>query len=148
MPYFHQITNTFATIHSMEQQRQTKQRELILKIFHAAEGPLTAEEIHARATAVQPQLGVATVYRTLKLLHVAEMITPVDLPGEETHYELTERGHHHHFRCLDCDRWFRLGRCFVALPDGTVLPDGFVIEGHYLALYGRCPTCAAARERR
>ncbi len=128
----------------MGYQRQTKQREIILSIFHEAEGPLTVDDIHVRARTLQPQVGLATVYRTVKLLHDAELITRVDLPGEETHYELTERGHHHHFRCLDCARWFRLGRCFVALPDGTVLPEGFVVEGHYLALYGRCPACAAA----
>lgn len=126
----------------MEQQRHTKQRETILNIIREATGPLTVEDIHTQAKIVQPQLGLATVYRTLKLLLAAELISTVDLPGEEPHYELTERGHHHHFRCLDCDRWFRMTTCFVALPDGTVLPEGYVVEGHYLTLYGRCPACA------
>lgn len=127
----------------MHSNRQTKQREIIAHIIHMAEGPLTAEQIHARAVAVQSNLGIATVYRTLKMMLTAELVMAVNFPGEETHYEMSERGHHHHFRCLDCDQWFRLDQCLFPLPDGTILPEGYVIEAHYLTLYGRCPACAA-----
>lgn len=124
-------------------ERQTRQRESILRTFLEADGPLPVAEIHARAGREHPGLGVATVYRTIKLLLAQGWLESVDLPGEEPHYERAGQGHHHHFRCLDCDRWFELGRCLMAHWNGTTLPEGFVIEGHHLTLYGRCPRCAA-----
>jgi len=123
--------------------RRTRQRDVILTTIREAEGPLPIAEIHARAAAGLPGLGIATVYRTVKLLLAQERIVAVDFPGEEPHYEPAGRGHHHHFRCLDCDRWFEMPQCLVALPDGTTLPGGYVVEGHHLSLYGRCPACGA-----
>ncbi|CAA9549257.1 MAG: hypothetical protein AVDCRST_MAG19-649 [uncultured Thermomicrobiales bacterium] len=127
-------------------QRQTAQRHAILDTIRQAAGPLSIPQIHARASQDAPGLGLATVYRTVKLLLATEHIVAVDFPGEEPHYEPIGRGHHHHFRCLSCDHWFELDRCLgclVAIPDGTTLPDGFVVEAHHLTLYGRCPRCAA-----
>ena len=83
-----------------------------------------------------------TVYRTLKLLTEQRRIHPVLLDGE-TLYEVTGRGHHHHFSCLTCGRVFTLHTCPVELPSGTVYPGGFVVEAHEMTLYGRCPECAA-----
>jgi len=124
--------------------RNTRQREVILDVIDAAQGPLPVGRIHERARREVPSLGIATVYRTLKLLLAQERIVAVELPGEETHYEPAGRGHHHHFRCLDCEVWFELTTCLVPHLDGTTLREGFTIEGHYLALYGRCSACAAS----
>jgi len=48
--------------------RQTRRRETILSVIHAAQGPLTVGEIHARARRRSRGMGIATVYRTVKLL--------------------------------------------------------------------------------
>jgi Fur family ferric uptake transcriptional regulator len=127
--------------------RQTRQRDVIARVILDADGPLPVEEIYERARRAEdevPNLGIATVYRTIKLLLAQERIVAVDLPGEQTHYEAAGRGHHHHFRCLECDRWFDLGTCIVRHVDGTTLDGGFVVDGHFLTLYGRCPDCAGA----
>lgn len=125
-------------------QRQTQQREVILSVLEAAAGPLSVEQILERARHVVPGLGVATVYRSLKLFSEQGRVVAVELPGEQVHYEPAGRGHHHHFRCLDCDRWFELSTCVVPHLDGMTLREGYVIEAHYLTLYGRCPTCAGS----
>ena len=46
------------------------------------------------------------------------------------------------FPCNVCGRVYSLDSCPVALPNGTVYPGGFVVEGHEVTLYGRCPQCA------
>jgi Fur family ferric uptake transcriptional regulator len=123
--------------------RQTKQRNTIIKALLSAEGPLTIDEIHERASAKVSGLGIATVYRTIKALKEKEQVAVVELPGEEPRYEPVGRGHHHHFRCLSCDQTFDLEICPVGIPQGTTLPGGYKVEDHSLTLYGRCHVCLA-----
>jgi Fur family ferric uptake transcriptional regulator len=49
-------------------QRQTRQRDAILETITQASGPLSIPEIHERAAQALPAIGIATIYRTLKLL--------------------------------------------------------------------------------
>ena len=127
----------------MSTARQTRQREVIVQVLVQAEGPLSAPELLARAQVTLPGLGTATVYRTLKLMQEQGEAHAVHLDGEPL-YESSGRGHHHHFSCNSCGRVFSLSSCPVALPRGTVYPGGFVVEGHEVTLYGRCPACVAA----
>lgn len=124
--------------------RSTRQREVISRVLIDAEGPLTVSEVLERSQGNLPGLGIATVYRTLKLLHEQGRIHPVTLDGE-TLYEASGKGHHHHFSCTGCGRVFTLHTCPVELPRGTVYPGGFVVEAHEVTLYGKCPDCAGAQ---
>ena len=123
-------------------QRSTRQRDVISRVLDTAEGPLGVAEVLGRAQGDLPGLGIAKVYRTLKLLTDQGRIHPVTLDGE-TLYEASGRGHHHHFSCTTCGKVFTLHTCPVALPRGTVYPGGFIVEAHEVTLYGRCPQCAA-----
>lgn len=126
----------------MPTQRSTRQRDEIARVLDAAQGPLNPSDIHERAQATLPGLGIATVYRTLKLLTEQGRIHPVLLDGE-TLYEASGRGHHHHFSCRGCGRVFTLHTCPVQLPSGGALPGGFVVQAHEVTLYGQCPECVA-----
>jgi Fur family ferric uptake transcriptional regulator len=87
-------------------------------------------------------LGIATVYRNIKILLDEGWLAPVALPGEVTHYELAGKEHHHHFHCRACGKVFELNAC---LPNVQQLaPAGFSVQGHELLLYGACRECAAA----
>ncbi|CAM3650350.1 Fur family transcriptional regulator [Deinococcus frigens] len=121
--------------------RSTRQRDVIAQVLGRAPGPLAVAEVLELAQSDLPGLGIATVYRTLKLLTGQGQIHPVTLDGE-TRYEAAGKGHHHHFSCTRCGRVFTLHTCPVALPRGTVYPGGFVVEAHEVTLYGQCPECA------
>lgn len=125
----------------MSTQRNTRQREAILEVILAAEGPLTVAGILERCRQSVPRLGLATVYRTIGLLRETGSIIEVLLPGEEPHFEPAHRGHHHHFCCRACNRVFELETCPVGIPAGSVLPGGFRVEDHHLTLYGLCAAC-------
>lgn len=127
----------------MTASRSTRQRDVISRILQDAPGPLGVAEIHEQARATLPRLGIATVYRTLKLLTEQRRIHSVSLDGE-TLYEAAGRGHHHHFSCTACQRVFTLHSCPLNLPSGTVYPGGFVVQAHEVTLYGLCPECAAS----
>lgn len=122
--------------------RTTRQRDVISRVLEHAEGPLTVGDVLERAQHDLPALGIATVYRTLKLLTEQNRIHPVVLDGE-TLYEASGKGHHHHFSCNRCGRVFTLHTCPVSLPSGTVYDGGFVVQSHEVTLYGLCPECVA-----
>lgn len=122
--------------------RRTHQRRAILEALHAAPGPLTPQEVHERALQEAHTLGLATVYRNLARLEASGDVVPVHLPDDATRYEPAGRGHHHHFRCLACDRVYELDAdCPVSGLEGVTLPGGYRVEAHALTLYGHCPYC-------
>jgi Fur family transcriptional regulator, ferric uptake regulator len=125
------------------QRRNTKQNQSILTVLQHAEGPLNIPQIHARAKAEIPNLGLATIYRAINRLLAESAILEVTLPAEEPRFELQRNHHHHHFRCQSCNKVFELDFCPVQLPRGTVLPNGYTVLEHHLTLYGICQGCGA-----
>lgn len=123
--------------------RRTPQRRAILAALEAADGPLTAKEVHERASAAHAGLGLATVYRNLARAVTAGEVAAVHLPQDVVRYEPVGGGHHHHFRCVRCGAVSEYhGSCPVALPEGTTLPGGVKLLGHELTLFGLCAGCA------
>jgi Fur family ferric uptake transcriptional regulator len=110
--------------------RQTRQRDTILKVLQESRGPLAIQEIHGRAQRTLSSLGIATVYRTLKLLRESQQIEEFTLPNGETRYELTGLDHRHHFQCRRCRQVFDLSICPPSIPRGTTFPGDFVVETH------------------
>lgn len=125
---------------AMSQERSTRQRAAMRSAIEAAERPLSPQEICELAQAEVPALGMATVYRNLKLMVEAGEIEAVVLPGDGARYEPTHRGHHHHFQCNECKRVFDVHECPGNLD--RLAPKGFTVEHHELTLYGRCDECA------
>lgn len=128
--------------HTQLGQRQTRQRDAILRVIRDAAGPLSVPEIHERAGLELPKIGIATIYRTLKLLQEGHLIHPVILPSGESRFEAAGTGHHEHFQCRNCQQVFDIHFCPLTLPVGNQLPGGFVVEDHELTLYGLCPDCS------
>ncbi len=125
----------------MPGQRQTKQRALVFKAIAESKGPLTIDEIHTRVLESLPRTGIATIYRSVKLLLEAEWIRSVTLPTGETRYESAALGHHHHFQCKRCNRVLDVDHCPLRLSKGTELPGGYILHEHEITMYGVCPDC-------
>ncbi|MEM7050912.1 MAG: transcriptional repressor [Acidobacteriota bacterium] len=123
-------------------QRQTLQRSAIRTALEHAGRPLSPQEILELAQDSAPGLGIATVYRNLKKLLEKGWLREVELPGAASRYELTGKGHHHHFHCRACDRVYEVEDCPGRLAE--LAPPGFRTEDHELILYGVCATCEGA----
>jgi Fur family ferric uptake transcriptional regulator len=118
--------------------KQTRQRGAILRVLEQAKGPLSPQQILRAARRLVPGLGLATVYRNLKVLAEAGTLCRVDLPGLPTRYEVL-RFHHHHFVCRLCREVFDTGRCRRKLTGWA--PQGFLVDHHEVVLYGVCQGC-------
>jgi len=117
--------------------RVTPKRELLFDVI--ANNPhLDAASIHHLAREANPRIGLATVYRTLKMLTELGLIDVSSLGEDHAHYEL--RGEDHvHLVCLRCG----VVREIPPLPDIRALEeiDGFEIHQAHLELVGVCATC-------
>jgi len=120
-------------------ERDTRQRRAIRRVFLDAGRPLGPEEILREAQRHVPSLGIATVYRNVATLVQEGWLSPVELPGDATRYELSARPHHHHFVCRSCTQAFDVHACPSDID--SMAPDGFRVESHDVTLYGTCAAC-------
>ena len=126
-------------------ERNTRQRSAIRDAIALADRPLLPQEVLEAAQHEVPGLGIATVYRNLKVLVEEGELQVVNLPGENPHFELVGHQHHHHFQCRQCQRVFDVHACPGDLR--RMAPQGFTVEDHDLTLYGRCKDCVAPEDK-
>jgi len=119
--------------------KRTQQREAIRAAFDEAERPLSVAELVAAARRHAPTLGQATAYRAVNRMLEAEQLRSVQMPGEPTRYEPADAGHHHFFKCRACEQLYEVDGCDALLR--RLVPEGFELEAHEVALYGRCRRC-------
>lgn len=127
--------------------RLTGPRRAVLDRIDAAPHPFTVEEL----CAALPDVGRATVFRTIRLLQDLDLVCRLPLEDGGVRYQLSiDEGHHHHLICSECGRVTEFSD---AVLDRLIQDDargaGFELEAHSLELYGRCPACAPppARQR-
>lgn len=122
------------------ERRTTRQKEAIKAVLKEQDRPLLPEEIHQFALKLVPTVGIATVYRSIKTLIEDGQVCCVEIPGQSPRYEGTEKGHHHHFHCRECQQVFDLQKCVEGLR--KLVPSGFQVTDHEIILYGLCNKCA------
>jgi Fur family ferric uptake transcriptional regulator len=123
------------------QTRQTRQRDALRHIVAEAPGPLSVAELLSAAQQRLESIGIATVYRTVRMMEEAGEIRPVVLPGGETRWESSDRGHHHHFQCRVCSKVTDFHGCPLHVHTDS-LPPGYLVETHEITLLGICPACS------
>ncbi len=121
-------------------QRNTRQKSAIRDVFEAMDRPLGPQEVLDHAAVQTKGIGIATVYRNIKALVEEGWLTPVDLPGEPSRYEISGKAHHHHFHCQNCGKVYDLPGCPIQVKPS--LPPGFIATAHEVVLYGRCDVCS------
>ena len=126
----------------------TSQRLMVLNILSAhGDEHLTVEEIYDLAKEESPEIGLATIYRTVQVLlelHVIEKVTFDDgFARYELNGEETGSGHrHHHAICTQCGKVYSLERDLLDTLEKQVFESlGFEVTDHEVKLYGLCSAC-------
>ena len=130
---------------SKPKQRLTRQRAAIGRVIQVANHPLSPREVLEQAHKAAGAVGLATVYRNLKLLVAQGVVKVIELPGENPRYESAKSAHHHHFQCTSCRRIYDVAGCPGNLR--RLAPRGFTVEAHDVTLYGRCSECGKREAR-
>ena len=126
----------------------TSQRLMVLNILSAhGDEHLTVEEIYDLAKEESPEIGLATIYRTVQVLlelHVIEKVTFDDgFARYELNGEETGSGHrHHHAICTQCGKVYSLETDLLDTLEKQVFESlGFEVTDHEVKLYGLCSAC-------
>ncbi len=123
--------------------RRTPQREVVLGLVRRNFDHPTADWIHREARRVIPDISLATVYRTLRILRERGLIYEFSGVRGPSRYDGTSHSHEH-VRCICCGT--------VADVDVPEFADvrrhvsdrtGFRIGVSPVLFQGLCPECAA-----
>lgn len=127
----------------------TTQRVLVLDVLSSCpDRHLTAEEIYELVKVDYPEIGLATVYRTIQLLLELHLIDRINLDDGFVRYEIGDlresetRHHHHHLICLRCGKVLSFQDDLLEeLEDKIQNTMGFSVTDHEVKLYGYCEEC-------
>lgn len=129
----------------------TPKREHILRVLleHKDEH-LSAEEVYNLVKERVPDVGLATVYRTLELFLNFDIIHGTDFGDGRKRYEFgsaAERHHHHHLICTQCGNIIEVAEDLLEeLEDRVSKKYKFEISDHELKIFGRCQDCRASQK--
>jgi Fur family transcriptional regulator, ferric uptake regulator len=124
----------------------TPQRRAIVDIIIENEGKhLTAEEIYDLVKVDTPEIGLATVYRTIILLEEMGIISRLDIGDGCSRYELVheeENHQHHHLICTTCGKVMEVEDDLLeALEQNVESKYKFQIQNHSVKFFGLCSDC-------
>ena len=120
--------------------RSTAPRRAVVAAVMRHDRPFTAEQIVAEA----PEIGRATVYRTLEVLAAVDVLTRILQADGHPAYVVGAPGHRHHLVCARCGATVVFTRCPVDdLVRELTASTQYDILGHHLEVFGVCPGCAA-----
>lgn len=125
----------------------TPQRRAIVDIIIRNEGNhLTTEELYDLVRKDCPEIGLATVYRTVQLLEELGVVSKLDLNDGCSRYELVheeENHQHHHLICTNCGKLIEVeGDLLEVLEHNIEEKYNFKIKNHSVKFYGLCSNCA------
>jgi Fur family ferric uptake transcriptional regulator len=126
-------------------QRDTRQRRALREIILTEGRPLSPTELLELSQRIVPNLGLATVYRNIRMLMEEGFLREVHIAGDAPRYEQAGTGHHHHFYCFRCGKVTEINGCRSEV--NTLVPEGFLQDFHELTFYGSCATCNASNSQ-
>lgn len=127
----------------------TIQRLLVLEVL-ASHGDrhLTAEDIYGLVKEDYPEIGLATIYRTVQLLVEMQLVDRINLDDGCIRYEISGlfdgemKHHHHHLICKTCGKVIPFKYDLLDdLEDYINEKMGFHVLDHELKFYGHCSEC-------
>ena len=123
--------------------KSTRQREAILDEFLRVGSHISTEELYLRLRRKTPQIGYATVHRTLKLFAECGIAEQRHFGDGQARYEASDLDEHHdHLICITCGRIVEFEDSRIErLQEEVARQHGFSIERHRLELYGCCESC-------
>lgn len=122
--------------------RLTAQRRVVAEVLAGDHVHYTADEVHARAAELLPEISRATVYNTLGELVGLGEIVEVSTDGRAKRYDPNAHHPHQHLVCSRC------GTIRDVQPTGDPLADlpaterfGFTVSAVEVTYRGLCPDC-------
>ena len=115
-------------------------QQALLDALRSSDDEMSGQQLH-RHLEKQSPMGLATVYRNLRVLQQRGIVRCRHLPSGEALYAPMERDQHH-LTCVDCGKTQPLDHCpihGINVPEKSV--GDFDLLFHTLEFFGLCSAC-------
>ncbi|MBM6846344.1 Fur family transcriptional regulator [Bacillus licheniformis] len=124
----------------------TPQREATVRVLlENEEDHLSAEDVYLLVKEKSPEIGLATVYRTLELLTELKVVDKINFGDGVSRYDLRKEGaahFHHHLVCMECGSVVEIEEDLLEDVEEIIEKDWkFKIKDHRLTFHGICHDC-------
>ncbi len=117
--------------------KMTDQRRVIARVLSVSEDHPDVEEVHRRASKIDPRISIATVYRTVRLWEEAGILDRHDFGDGRARYEEVTDEHHDHLINVKSGAVIEFQNEEIeALQQRIAREHGMRLVDHRLELYG------------
>lgn len=139
------IENIKKQLHS-QSYKLTPQREATVRVLLEREQDhLSAEDVYLLVKDKAPEIGLATVYRTLELLTELKVVDKINFGDGVSRYDLRKEGaehFHHHLVCVECGSVTEIEEDLLGdVEDIVESKFEFDVRDHRLTFHGVCKNC-------
>ena len=128
--------------------KKTSQRQLIWGLLTHSKGHPSVEEIRDLLLSKGHRIGIATIYRTLKILLAAGMIRQSKLAGMTRYEAVVNEPNHLHFICNTCQKTVEFPSPRVeGLIRSVTAAEGFTERYSRYMIFGICKACGRKQEK-
>jgi len=121
--------------------KRSRQREAILRVLKSTTAHPPAEWIYAQVKQELPTIGLATVYRNLKILKETGQLLELHGNNSTSRFDGNTNSHYH-FHCDGCGKILDLSEPVdISLETRIAKKNGLKVTRHHLELGGLCPDC-------
>ncbi|MGH6947896.1 MAG: Fur family transcriptional regulator [Kiloniellales bacterium] len=117
--------------------KMTEQRRVIARVLSDSVDHPDVEQVYRRATEIDPKISIATVYRTVKLFEVANILERHDFGDGRARYEEAPEEHHDHLIDMNSGQVIEFQSPEIErLQQEIAARLGYSLVGHRLELFG------------
>ncbi|QUY42558.1 Fur family transcriptional regulator [Acaryochloris marina] len=122
-------------------EKLTPHQRRVLEVLFSTPQEFSAQDLHQEFKKQQQRVGLATIYRALKVLQQRGKVQTRSLPNGEAVYSIAS-AHRHHLTCVNCGRSMPLMNCPVhELEQELSQTQKFQVFYHTLEFFGLCQNC-------
>jgi len=127
----------------------SKQREQVLEAFMKARSHLAIDDLYNAVRKKNPRIGLATVYRTMRVICKAGLAREVDFGDGLRRFEHKyRRQHHHHLVCIKCGRVIEVASGEIEnLQKKLAKQHNFAPTKDTMKIFGICSKCKHSKKQ-
>lgn len=124
--------------------KSSKRRDLIFDHVIKSKNHFTVDEIYQQMLRIDPEIGIATLYRTIRLLVDCGVLIEHTFGEKKGYFEVNEvdSKHHDHLICTACGKIIEFHYSTIENDKQRIAEQHqFRINSHKLEIYGLCNQC-------
>ena len=125
--------------------KSSKRRDFIFNFIIKKTGHFTIDDLYQKLLKIDHDIGIATIYRTIRLLVDCGILVEQTFGEKKGYFELISRqaSHHGHLICLECGKIVEFNCDFIdQFQNSLAKKHQFKINSHKFEVYGICKECS------